>query len=239
MMYSVIEQEMAAAIARGAAEHMAAGDSVPFRQFYPDRDIGATFVLHSGWVHPVDGGKVELWHDWLSGMADAVLDTNRRMLSYSGDRSTYKVHVARVTNVPDVEAIGARLAATEKNTGGIKQLSVRDTTRATIGAATFSVDYGRPLLRGRTLLGDVIGYDLVWRTGANAATQFTTSVPITLDGLSLAAGTYTLWTAAHQNGTVDLRRARRHEERIARDGVGNLPLDGAYRRAVSVAICCS
>jgi hypothetical protein len=65
------------------------------------------------------------------------------------------------------------------------------------------VDYGRPLLRGRVLLGDVIPYDEVWRTGANAATQFTTSAPITLDGLSLAAGRYTLWTAPHKNGEVD------------------------------------
>jgi hypothetical protein len=43
----------------------------------------------------------------------------------------------------------------------------------------------------------------VWRTGANAATQFTTSVPITLAGLSLSAGTYTLWTVPHVSG-VDL-----------------------------------
>lgn len=210
MMYSVIEQEMAAAIVRGAATHIAAGDSVPFRQFYPDRDIGEDFVLHSGWVHPVAGGKVELWHDWLSGMGDAVLDANRRLLSYSGERSTYKVHVTRVARVPDVEAFGARLAAAEKGSGGIKQLSVRDTARATIGAATLLVDYGRPMQRGRTLLGDVIPYDYVWRTGANAATQFTTSRPITLNGLSLAAGTYTLWTGPHPNGVVDLIVNREH-----------------------------
>jgi hypothetical protein len=49
----------------------------------------------------------------------------------------------------------------------------------------------------------VISYDRVWRTGANAATQFTTSAPITLAGLSLPAGTYTLWTAPHV-GSVDL-----------------------------------
>jgi hypothetical protein len=49
----------------------------------------------------------------------------------------------------------------------------------------------------------VISYDRVWRTGANAATQFTTSAPITLAGLSLPAGTYTLWTAPHVGG-VDL-----------------------------------
>jgi hypothetical protein len=49
----------------------------------------------------------------------------------------------------------------------------------------------------------VISYDRVWRTGANAATQFTTSAPITLAGLSLPAGTYTLWTVPHV-GRVDL-----------------------------------
>ena len=65
------------------------------------------------------------------------------------------------------------------------------------------MDYGRPLARGRTLLGDVISYDRVWRTGANAATQFTTSAPITLGTLSLPAGTYTLWTVPRVSG-VDL-----------------------------------
>jgi hypothetical protein len=203
MMYSVIELEMAAAMARGAAAHMSAGDSIPFRQFYPDRDVGPSFVLHSGWVHPLPGGKVELWHDWLSGIGDATFDPNGHMLTYSGARSTYKVDVKRIVEVPDIAAIGAKFAATERATGGIKQLSVRDTARANIGGATFSVDYGRPLARGRVLLGDVIEYDDVWRTGANAATQFTTSAPISLDGLPLAPGTYTLWTVPHKNG-VDL-----------------------------------
>jgi hypothetical protein len=59
------------------------------------------------------------------------------------------------------------------------------------------VDYARPLARGRTLLGNVITYDRVWRTGANAATQFTTSAPITLGGLSVPPGTYTLFTLPH------------------------------------------
>jgi hypothetical protein len=58
-------------------------------------------------------------------------------------------------------------------------------------------------MRGRTLLGDVIPYDHVWRTGANAATQFTTSVPIKLAGMLVPAGTYTLWTIPHTGG-VDL-----------------------------------
>jgi hypothetical protein len=202
MMYSVIELEIAAALRRAAASGLAPGDSVIFRQFYPDRDVGPSFILHRGFVHPEGGGKVELRHDWLSGTGDVAVDSSGRMLTYSGMRSTYKVAVARTTAVPDIDAVGDRLAAAERQTG-MQQLSVRDTTRATIGAATFLVDYGRPLARGRTLLGNVINYDRVWRTGANAATQFTTSAPIRLAGLSLPAGTYTLWTAPHV-GSVDL-----------------------------------
>ena len=199
MMYSVIELEIAAALRRAG---LAEGDSVLFRQFYPDRDVGPSFTLHRGWVIPRTAGKVELRHDWLAGTGDVTVDSSGRMLTYSGMRSTYKVAVARTTALPDVEAIGDRLAAGERRTG-LQQLSVRDTTRTTIGAATLSVDYGRPLARGRTLLGNVISYDRVWRTGANAATQLTTSAPITLAGLSLPAGTYTLWTVPHVGG-VDL-----------------------------------
>ncbi len=202
MMYSVIELEIAAALRRAAAAGLAPGDSVLFRQFYPDRDVGPSFTMHRGFVVPRGGGKVELRHGWLAGTGDVTVDSGGRMLTYSGMRSTYKVAVTRTTAVPDVDSIGDRLAAVERATGQ-QQLSVRDTTRATIGAATLSVDYGRPLARGRTLLGDVIAYDRVWRTGANAATQLTTSAPMTLARLSLPAGTYTLWTVPHARG-VDL-----------------------------------
>jgi hypothetical protein len=85
----------------------------------------------------------------------------------------------------------------------VKALSVRDTVSAKIGDASFTIDYSRPLLRGRKLLGDVIPYERVWRTGANAATQFTTSASIKLAGIAVPAGTYTLWTLPHPNG-VDL-----------------------------------
>jgi hypothetical protein len=202
MMYSVIELEIAAALRRAAAAGLAPSDSVPFRQFYPDRDVGPSFTMHRGFVIPRGEGKVELRHGWLSGTGDVTVDSAGRMLTYSGTRSTYKVAVARTAAPPDVDSIAVRLAAAERRTGQ-QQLSVRDTTRATIGAATISVDYGRPMARGRTLLGEVIGYDRIWRTGANAATQLTTSAPITLAGLSLPEGTYTLWTIPHVRG-VDL-----------------------------------
>ena len=202
MMYSVIELEISAALRLAAASKIAAGDSVLFRQFYPDRDVGPSFTLHRGYVHPRPGGKVELRHDWLAGTGDVTVDGSGRMLTYSGMRTTYKVAVVRTATPPDIDAIADRLAAAERSTGQ-QQLSVRDTTQAIIGGVTFTVDYSRPLARGRTLLGNVIAYDRVWRTGANAATQFTVSQPVKLAGLSLPAGTYTLFTVPRVRG-VDL-----------------------------------
>ncbi len=130
-------------------------------------------------------GGADIWHDWLAGIGEATFDSSYHMLTYSGARlRIYKVEVQRVADAPDVEAIGERFAAAEKNNGGVVQLSVRDTTRATFGSTTFIIDYGRPLARGRVLLGGVIPYDDIWRTGANAATQFSTSAPITLASAS-------------------------------------------------------
>jgi hypothetical protein len=201
-MYSLYELYFAAALKKAAALKFATDIPVKMRQFYIDREFDR-FPLGHATVTPLPQGKAEIFHDWLSGTGEAIMDSSYNMLSYSGNRTTYKVVVKRLTTTPDVTGIADRFGATESKNGNVKSLSVRDTVRAQIGNAIFTVDYGRPLLRGRTLLGDVIPYDRVWRTGANAATQFTTSAPIKIDGLRVPAGTYTLWTAPHTNG-VDL-----------------------------------
>ena len=201
-MYSLYELYFDAAFARADSLKRGVGDTVQLRQFYIDREFDR-FPLHHGVVRLLADHKAEIRHDWLSGTGEATFDSAGHMLSYSGARTTYLVEVARLDSQPDIKSIADRFEATESTAGGFKQLSPRDTVRATIGNDSITVDYSRPLARGRTLVGAIIPYDRVWRTGANAATQFTTSSPIRLAGLQLAAGTYTLWTVPHQNG-VDL-----------------------------------
>jgi hypothetical protein len=202
MMYSLTDLYFGAALKRAAAP----GDSVTLRQYYIDREFDR-FPLHSGVVHVLAPGKAEIHHDWLAGYGDATFDSLHNMLTYNGARSTYKIDVRRLATppaLPEVQAIGERFAALETSSGGMKQLSVRDTARATIGDATITVDYGRPLARGRVLLGNVVPFDEVWRTGANAATQLTTSAPLTLAGMRLSPGTYTLWTVPRKDGHAEL-----------------------------------
>ncbi|MEP6620148.1 MAG: DUF2911 domain-containing protein [bacterium] len=77
---------------------------------------------------------------------------------------------------------------------GFLGMSPRDTARATFGSTRILVDYGRPSLRGREVFSHGVLGDTLWRTGANAATQFTTTTDLLVGGKRIAAGTYTLWT---------------------------------------------
>lgn len=69
----------------------------------------------------------------------------------------------------------------------------RGTTEASIGGKNVDVDYGRPTLRGRDMLGKApVG--TIWRTGADASTTFTTEADITAGGKTIPAGAYSLFT---------------------------------------------
>lgn len=56
------------------------------------------------------------------------------------------------------------------------------------------VRYNAPSLRGRKVMGGVVPYGQVWRTGANPATTLVTAVDLTIGTLTVPAGTYTIYT---------------------------------------------
>jgi DUF2911 family protein len=56
------------------------------------------------------------------------------------------------------------------------------------------VDYGRPYIRNRKIMGGLVPYGQVWRTGANAATSFVTDTDLVFGGARVPAGKYTLYS---------------------------------------------
>ncbi len=70
------------------------------------------------------------------------------------------------------------------------QASPRKNVSGKVGAATITIDYGSPAVKGRKIWGELVPYNEVWRTGANEATTFTTDKDITVEGKKLPAGTY-------------------------------------------------
>jgi hypothetical protein len=69
-----------------------------------------------------------------------------------------------------------------------------DSSALVVNNKRLSVNYCRPSMRGRKIMGSVVPYGIVWRTGANAATSFVTQTDIILSGVKIPRGSYTLYT---------------------------------------------
>jgi len=61
-----------------------------------------------------------------------------------------------------------------------------------IGITDITINYHRPLVKGRTIWGKVVPYGQVWRAGANENTTITFSDAVTVEGKPLEKGTYGL-----------------------------------------------
>jgi hypothetical protein len=93
-------------------------------------------------------------------------------------------------------AIAALLAATIAlaQSAELPQPSPKARVEQRVGLTDFAVEYSSPGVKGRTIWGELVPYDELWRTGANAATKFSASAPFTFGGKEVAAGTYALYT---------------------------------------------
>jgi len=62
-----------------------------------------------------------------------------------------------------------------------------------VGLTDITIEYSSPGVKGRTIWGDLVAYDKVWRAGANAATKITFSQNVTINGTEVTKGTYSLF----------------------------------------------
>ena len=68
-----------------------------------------------------------------------------------------------------------------------------------IGVTDVSINYHRPLVKGRKVFGGIVPYGQVWRAGANENTTIAFTDPVTIDGQSLSAGAYGLHMIPGEN----------------------------------------
>lgn len=85
--------------------------------------------------------------------------------------------------------------------------SPSQTIKQQFALSSVELNYSRPNINGRTILGDLVPYDKVWRTGANSATTITFGEDVTFGGKAVAAGKYGLVTIpGKQSWTVILSK---------------------------------
>jgi len=210
--HALVEQAIIQARRRGK-------DSVEFDWV----GVGASKAYPAYVTRRQDGSVIVGFFD---APAMAKVDEQGRILMLDGRATTAKVEVQRV-KAPDLERFARSFVAAETVWGPIGQLSPRDTVRAEIGAAHLMLDYGRPHKRGRVIFGQVVPWNRVWRTGANAATQLSTDAPLAIDGRTIPAGRYSLWSIPTARGAtliVNQRTGQWGTEYDARHDVARLDL---------------
>ena len=92
------------------------------------------------------------------------------------------------------------------------QHNPRGKTELTLKGKTVSIEYGRPSLHGRTIT-DMLGQlkpGEFWRLGADQSTTFVTGTALHFGGVTVPAGTYSLWAEKVSNNTWKLVFNKQH-----------------------------
>lgn len=76
----------------------------------------------------------------------------------------------------------------------LPRISQKASVMQTIGLLEVTVTFSRPNVKGRTIWGDLVPYNQVWRAGADEATTILFSEDCTVSGNEVPAGKYSLFT---------------------------------------------
>jgi hypothetical protein len=72
--------------------------------------------------------------------------------------------------------------------------SSTQTIKQDFGMGSVELIYSRPNMKDRKIFGDLVPYNKLWRTGANAATKLIFTEPVEMGGKKIDTGTYVLYT---------------------------------------------
>ena len=75
-----------------------------------------------------------------------------------------------------------------------QKISPAGTAEVTLGDGKITIAYSRPYMKGRKIMGGLVPYGRVWRTGADDATALTTTADLEIGGAKVPAGNYTIYT---------------------------------------------
>lgn len=126
------------------------------------------------------------------------------------------VACAEAEEVPEGETVNTEVAAADEQVA-MQDLacqpsprmpvegraSAYDSTMVPIGSASAKICYGRPALKGRTMIGgEAVPYGKLWRTGANEPTTIHLPVAAQIAGIAVQPGSYSLYTIPGQDEWV-------------------------------------
>ena len=73
------------------------------------------------------------------------------------------------------------------------------TIKQAFGLSDLTIEYSRPGAKNRVVFGDVVPFGKIWRTGANGSTKITFGDDVKVEGFSVTAGTYAIYTIPNKD----------------------------------------
>lgn len=98
--------------------------------------------------------------------------------------------------------------------------SSTQTIKQDFGLSVIEITYSRPNAKGRGIYGELVPWNKLWRTGANAATRIVFKDPVEIGGKKIDSGTYVIYTIPNQD----------YWEIILNKGINNWGTEG-YKEA--------
>ncbi len=80
--------------------------------------------------------------------------------------------------------------------------SPAQTIKQDFALSSIEVNYSRPSVKGRNIFGDLVPYNVFWRTGANSATTINFGDTVSIAGVKVNPGKYGLYTIPGQTDWV-------------------------------------
>jgi hypothetical protein len=105
-----------------------------------------------------------------------------------------------ITNVVAILILSLAMAAFGQEKERKPMASPKAKVMQTIGVTDITVTYHRPAVKDRTIWGELVPYDKVWRAGANNATKIEFSNDVTVQGQPLSAGAYSFFLLPAKSG---------------------------------------
>lgn len=96
-------------------------------------------------------------------------------------------------------SLGASLCHAQSALLDLPRPSQHSAVTQRIGITDITINYSRPLVKGRPIWGKLVPYDQVWRAGANENTTITFTDAVSIEGQPLAKGTYGLHMIPGEN----------------------------------------
>ena len=117
--------------------------------------------------------------------------------------------VSRLAVPPAASLAVSSIVLTAAPVAAQPRASQHGTVSQTVNTTTIVLEYDRPVLRRRSVFGDILDYDVVWTPGANRATWIEVSEDVRLTGadgtaIELEAGRYGIWTIPREAGPWEI-----------------------------------